>query len=225
MGIVPKKAAEAGADLATKPIGTGPMKLARWDRGSRITLEANPQYWGGAPKLKELQLVVIGDNTARAQAFEAKDLDLIQSPLSPQDIKRLQANANYTHAITSGLGVTYLNFNTADPAVSDVKVRRAIAMLVDQQTIVGELYQGVDQIATSVLLPSSWAYSADVKQPTFDLAGAQKSLDDLGWKLQWRRHSRQGWQEAHRHPLHAQRGSQPGANTRVHAGHVPAGGN
>ncbi len=158
MGIVPKKAVEGGGDLGTKPIGTGPMKLARWDRGSRIVLEANPQYWGGAPKLKELQLVVIGDNTARAQAFEAKDLDLIQSPLSPQDIKRLQGNATFAHAITSGLGITYLNFNTADPAVADPKVRRAIAMLVDQKTIVGDLYQGVDQVATSVLLPSSWAY-------------------------------------------------------------------
>jgi peptide/nickel transport system substrate-binding protein len=182
MGIVPKKAVESGADLATKPIGTGPMKLVRWDRGSRIVLEANPQYWGGAPKLKEMQLVIIGDNTARAQAFEAKDLDLIQSPLSPQDIKRLQGNATFGHAITAGLGITYLNFNTADPAVSDPKVRRAIAMLVDQESIVGDLYQGVDQIATSVLLPSSWAYSGDVKQPTFDLAGAQKALDDLGWK-------------------------------------------
>ncbi|HEV2605786.1 MAG TPA: ABC transporter substrate-binding protein [Microvirga sp.] len=182
MGIVPKKTVEGGADLATKPVGTGPMKLARWDRGSRIVLEANPQYWGGAPKLKEMQLVVIGDNTARAQAFEAKDLDLIQSPLSPHDIKRLQGNATFGNAITAGLGITYVNFNTADPVVSDPKVRRAIAMLIDQKTIVGDLYQGVDQVASSVLLPSSWAYAAEVKQPTFDQAGAQKTLDDLGWK-------------------------------------------
>ena len=94
----------------------------------------------------------------------------------------MQGNATFGHAITGGLGVTYLNFNTADPAVSDPKMRRALAMLVDQETIVGELYQGVDQVATSVLLPSSWAYSGDVKQPAFDLAGAQKALDDLGWK-------------------------------------------
>ena len=95
-----------------------------------------------------MQLVVIGDNTARAQAFEAKDLDLIQSPLSPQDIKRLQGNSAFMHAITSGLGMTYLNFNTGDPAVADPKIRRALAMLVDQSTIVGDLYQGVDQVAT-----------------------------------------------------------------------------
>jgi peptide/nickel transport system substrate-binding protein len=182
MGIVPKKAVEGGADLALKPVGTGPMKLARWDRGSRIVLEPNPQYWAGAPRVKELQLVIIGDNTARAQAFEAKNLDLIQSPLSPQDIKRLEGNNSFGKAITAGLGITYVNFNTADPVVADPKMRRALAMLIDQKTIVGELYQGVDQPATSVLLPGSWAYTPEVKQPAFDPPGAKKALEGLGWK-------------------------------------------
>ncbi len=183
MGIVQKKAVEGGADIGLKPIGTGPMKLVRWDRGSRMILEPNPGYWAGASKLKELQLIVISDNTARAQAFEAKDLDLIQSPLSPQDIKRLQANANFGNVVTSGLGITYLNFNAGEAVVADPKLRRALAMLVDQKTIVGDIYQGVDRVASSILLPSSWAFSASVKQPTFNVAGAKKAIEALGWKL------------------------------------------
>ena len=183
MGIVSKKAVEGGVDIGLKPIGTGPMKLARWDRGSRMILEPNPSHWAGASKLKELQLIVISDNTARAQAFEAKDLDLIQSPLSPQDIKRLQANANFGNVVTSGLGITYLNFNAGEAVLAEPKLRRALAMLVDQKTIVGDIYQGVDRIATSILLPSSWAYSANIKQPAFDVAGAKKAIEALGWKL------------------------------------------
>lgn len=183
MGIVSKKAVEAGVDIGLKPVGTGPMKLARWDRGSRMVLEPNTAYWAGASKLKELQLVVISDNTARAQAFEAKDLDLIQSPLSPQDIKRLQANTSFSNVITSGLGITYLNFNAGEAVIADPKLRRALAMLVDQKTIVDDIYQGVDRIAASVLLPSSWAYSASVKQPAFDVAGAKKAIEALGWKM------------------------------------------
>ena len=183
MGIVSKKAVEGGADIGLKPIGTGPMKLARWDRGSRMVLEPNPAYWAGASKLKELQLVVISDNTARAQAFEAKDLDLIQSPLSPQDIKRLQANTNFGNVVTSGLGITYLNFNAGEAVVADPKLRRALAMLVDQKTIVGDIYQGVDRVASSILLPSSWAFSATIKQPAFDVAGAKKAIEALGWRM------------------------------------------
>ncbi|MBI1776276.1 MAG: ABC transporter substrate-binding protein [Proteobacteria bacterium] len=183
VGIVPKALVEGGRDIALKPIGTGPMKLAAWQRGASIKLEANADYWAGAPAAKTIELVVIGDNTARAQAFEAGDLDLIQSPLSPQDIKRLQADRRFVPTVQAGLGITYLNLNTADPILADPKMRRALAMLIDQKTIVGKIYEGVDQAATSILLPSSWAYSPEIKQPDFDPEGARALLASLGWKV------------------------------------------
>lgn len=182
LGIVPKKLVEGGHDLALKPVGAGPMKLVGWTRGSDIQLEANAAYWRGAPKVGRLALKIIGDNSARAQAFEAGDLDVVQSPLSPQDITRLAKDSRFGNVITAGLGVTYLNFNTRDPLLADPKMRKAIAMLVDQKTIVGDIYRGADQVATSVLMPSSWAYSADIKQPGYDVKGAVALLNQLGWK-------------------------------------------
>lgn len=182
MGIVPKHAAESGVNLDLNPVGSGPMKLASWTRGARLTLSANDKYWRGTPALKEMKFTVIGDNTARAQAFEAGDLDFVQSPLSPQDIRRLEKSDKFAKAITSGVGVTYLNFNTGDPLLADPKMRRALAMAVDQATIVDKIYEGVDKVATSVLLPSSWSYSASVKQPGFDLAAAKAAFAELGWK-------------------------------------------
>ena len=182
VGILPKHAAEAGVDLNVNPIGSGPMKLAKWDRGARITLEPNANYWGGAPAIREMRLTVIGDNTARAQAFEAGDLDLIQSPLSPQDIRRLERSDKFNKSIGSGIGITYLNINTADPMLADPAMRRALTMVVDQQTILNSIYEGIDKPATSILLPSSWAYSATIKQPSFDLAGARKAFADMGWR-------------------------------------------
>jgi peptide/nickel transport system substrate-binding protein len=182
MGIMPKHAVDAGIDLGINPIGSGPMKMAKWDRGSRMTLEPNLAYWGGAPAIKELRLTIIGDNTARAQAFEAGDLDLIQSPLSPQDIRRLERSDKWNKSISAGIGITYLNINTSDPLLADPAMRRALTMVVDQKTIVDSIYAGIDQPAISILLPSSWAYSPNIKQPSFDLAGARKALADLGWR-------------------------------------------
>ncbi len=182
LGIVPKKLVEAGHDLNTKPVGAGPMKLVSWARGSEIALEANPNYWAGAPKVARLNLKIIGDNSSRAQAFEAGDLDAIQSPLSPQDIARLAKDSRFGNVISAGLGVTYLNFNAKDPLLADPKMRKAFAMLVDQKTIVGEIYQGADQIANSIILPSSWAYSAEIKQPGFDVKGAVALFNQLGWR-------------------------------------------
>lgn len=181
LGIMPKVLAESGADLALNPVGAGPMKLVKWSRGSEIVLTANDTYWRGAPTVTDLTLKVIGDNSARAQAFEAGDLDVIQSPLSPQDIQRLAADARFGNVAMPGLGVTYVNFNTKDALLADPAMRRAFGMLIDQDTIVRDIYQSVDEVTHSVLLPSSWAYDSTISQPTFDIEGAVKAFNDLGW--------------------------------------------
>jgi peptide/nickel transport system substrate-binding protein len=181
IGIVPSDYAESGADLASSPIGAGPMKLVSWTRGSDIKLEASDTYWAGAPAVKTVDVRIVGDNSARAQAFEAGDLDVIQSPLSPQDIARLEGSDKFGHVIIAGLGVTYLNFNVKDPLLADAGMRQAFTMLVDQATIVNDIYQGVDEVAKNIILPSSWAYDPTIQQPTFDVAAAQSKFAEMGW--------------------------------------------
>ncbi len=181
MGIVPSDYVEGGGDLSSNPVGTGQMQLASWERGSRIVLEPYGDHWSGQTPANGFEFVVVGDNTARAQAFEAGDLEIIQSPLSPQDIGRLVGDDRFQNAIMGGLGITYLNINVSDPLLADPQLRRALSMLVDQETIVGQIYEGVDQVATSILLPSSWAYDASITQPTFDPEGASSAFAAAGW--------------------------------------------
>ena len=181
MGIVPKDYVESGGDLSSAPVGTGPLQLANWERGTRIVLEPFEDHWSGAPAVDGFEFVVVGDNTARAQAFEAGDLDIIQSPLSPQDIGRLVADSRFQHSIMGGLGITYLNINVSDPLLGDPALRKALSMLVDQETIVNQIYEGVDQVATSILLPSSWAYDASITQPGYDPEGAMEAFAAAGW--------------------------------------------
>jgi peptide/nickel transport system substrate-binding protein len=178
LGIVPRE----GKELGSHPIGTGPYRLTRWDRGSKISLEANPDYRDGPPKLEAIEFVVVPDNTARAQAFEAGDLDLIQSPLSPQDIRRLSADPRFEKHVESGAAITYFNFNTSRPPLDEPEVRRAIAMLIDQETILNRIYEGSDERGRSVLLPSSWAFSGEVAQPAYDPGGAVALLEELGFR-------------------------------------------
>ncbi len=181
MGIVPKAYVEGGGDLSSDPVGTGPMRLADWERGSKIKLQPFDDYWGGEAEAAGFEFVVVADNTARAQAFEAGDLDIIQSPLSPQDIQRLAERDDIEKSVMGGLGITYLNFNTQSELLSDPAMRRALSMLIDQDAIVNGIYEGVDQVADSILLPSSWAHTEDIKQPGFDPDGAVQALADLGW--------------------------------------------
>jgi len=137
MGIVSKAAVDRlGADYATHPLGTGPYKFVSWQRNSRIVLEANAEYWKGSPHLSQVIFNIIPDNTTRAAAMESGDVDLIHSPLSPQDVARLRSAPRVAVTEMTGLGITYLNMNMADPVVRDVRIRRALASLIPQQTIV-----------------------------------------------------------------------------------------
>jgi len=182
LGVVPKALASApNADMSAHPVGSGPMKLAEWRRGNAILLQANPDYWGGAPKLKRLSIMIVGDNTARAQALEAGDLDFIQSPLSPQDVQRLSGGAKFAHVNMSGQALTYLLFNTSDPVLADPAMRRAIAHLFDQTTILTQIYGGIDQPANEMLLPTALGHDATLKQLAFDVVAAGKELASLGW--------------------------------------------
>jgi peptide/nickel transport system substrate-binding protein len=181
MAIVPKHiASDASKDFANHPVGTGAFKFVSWERNSKIELTANADYWGGAPKLAGVTLFIIPDNTVRATALETGDLDLIHSPLSPQDVDHLKGVKGVTVSEQTALGYTYLNFNTKDPILSDVKVRQAIAHLVDKNTISKEIYQGMDKPGKSPLVPGTWWY-ADVPDQGFDPSAAAQLLTEAGW--------------------------------------------
>ncbi|MFQ5704207.1 MAG: ABC transporter substrate-binding protein [Gemmatimonadales bacterium] len=181
LGIVPKNLLLEGHNLSRQPVGSGPYGLSGWNKGSKITLVANEHYWKGKPNVPNIEIVLVADNTARAQSFEAGDLDLIQSPLAPPDVERLAADTRFSGETTVGIAITYLNFNTAVPVLNDPRMRRALAMLVDQKTIVGEIYQNMDRPATSIFPPSSWAHTDDVRQPQYDPERARRILGQMGW--------------------------------------------
>ncbi len=184
MPIVPKALAEADPEgFATNPIGTGPFKLVEWKRGDSMRLEANPQYWDGAPLLSGIEMRVVPDNSARVVALESGDLDLIQSPISPQDVKRLEGEDGIIVNRTPAAGYTYINLNCADEMLSDVRVRQAISHLVNRQEILDSIYAGIGQLANGPVPPGMWAFSPDLPSYAYDPEAARALLDESGWTL------------------------------------------
>lgn len=183
LGIVPR-AAEGNADFGSSPVGTGPFRFDSWLRGSQINLVANPGYWGGEPAVKRIETVIVGNGTARAQAIAAGDVDLVYSPLPPSEVQTLSANARLSHSVTPSVSFIYVNFNTADPLLADPAMRVAIAKLIDQPTIVEQIYGGLDKTASSMLMPAfPWLNDEGIAQPSFDMEAGMAELDALGWAL------------------------------------------
>jgi peptide/nickel transport system substrate-binding protein len=184
MPIVPKAIAEKdAAGFANSPVGTGPYKFVEWKRGDTITFEANPDYWGGAPKTKNVVFKIVPDNSARVVALESGDLDFVQSPVSPQDVTRLQSEGKFAVERIPAAGYTYINLNCADPILSDVKVRQALSYLVNREDITSSIYKGIGKVAKGPIPPGMWAYTEDLPTYTYDPAKAAQLLDEAGWKL------------------------------------------
>lgn len=182
MGIVPSDAAEQlGASFGDTPIGTGPFALEAWDRGATIRLKAFDDYHFGRPNVDEVVISVIPDNNVRLIALESGDLDLIHSPVPPQDLARLQADGSLVVETTTALGYTYLNLNVRNPILQDVRVRKALAYATDVDTISEVIFYGMDAPGESFLLPGTYHYTSDVVTYPYDLERAAELLDEAGW--------------------------------------------
>jgi peptide/nickel transport system substrate-binding protein len=182
MGIVSKEAAtRSGADFGTQPVGTGPFRLVRWQKGSLIELAANERYFRGKPKLERLLIRPIPDNNVRLLALESGDLQFIHSPVPPQEVDRLSKSNQIQVTKTNALGITYLGLNTRDPILSDRRVRQALAYLTNKDTISKQIFFGMDTPGRSFLLPGSDYTSNKGVDYDLDTTKADQLLTAAGW--------------------------------------------
>ena len=115
-----------GASLDATPIGTGPYRLERWKRGESLVLRANSDYFAGAPRVDRLDLRFITSMQTIVQQLRTGEIDAIFAA-DPAYIERLRENTALTVITAPIYGFESLTFQTADPAVRDVGVRRALA--------------------------------------------------------------------------------------------------
>jgi peptide/nickel transport system substrate-binding protein len=181
MGIVPTTAAH-DPNFATNPIGTGPFMLKLWERNNKIELVRNPHYFGPKPYLNGITFYPIPDNTAVVNGLKSHSLDLITSPLPPQDVVSLKQDKAFKVVEEIGDGITYLNLNLRDPILSDLHVRQALNLLVDRNAIANQFFRRVDKPAVTDLIPGTWAYDTSLKVPAYDPTKAQQILAADGWK-------------------------------------------
>lgn len=132
----------AGAALGRAPIGTGPFRFVAWREGEVVELEANPDYWGGAPALAGVRYLVMPERAAQLIAFRAGDLHLIHD-LSPDAYHALEGMPGVELVRYPSDRTTYLGFNLEQPLVQDDRVRRAIAHAIDRELLVEALFRGL----------------------------------------------------------------------------------
>lgn len=176
------KAVDADGNVAA-PIGTGPWIMESHDSGGSV-LVRNDSYWGEKPLVSRLELKVVPDELARANALRSGDLDIIGgewvATLSPRRARALQSEG-MTVVAEPGTATLLLGYSPKSMIIADKAVRDAIFTSVDRTAIAKVLFEGFAD-PTADLFPANVPLAGmrhDV--PSRDVAAARKILTDGGW--------------------------------------------
>ena len=150
-----------GTDLgltAESVDGTGPYKLAYWDRGQEMVLERFDDYFRGPVPTKTIDILIVPDANARHVALETGEVDI--STVSTSEVKRLQATDGIKVLMFDGIGAHGLQFNCANEYLKDTRLRQAVVYAIDKQAIIDALYSDIGEpAATSPVNSNVWGYT------------------------------------------------------------------
>jgi peptide/nickel transport system substrate-binding protein len=134
---------EVGQDaFGRKPVGTGPYTFAEWVKDSHVALEANPQYWNGAPAVKTVVFRNIPEGAAKLAALEAGEVDLIiDVPLDA--IERVERNSALQMFSRPSNRTFNLTMSTlTDTPLKKAEVRQAMRHAIDVPALIRGLFKG-----------------------------------------------------------------------------------
>ena len=202
--VSPANAEKYKEDAFKYPCGTGPFKFVEWVKDDHITLEANENYWRERAQLDKLIFKVIPDPSARLMALEVGEVQGIEYP-NPADFARINANKDLVLMTQPGMNIGYMAMNEGygykdanengvrDPdepwvktpgyfePLTKKKVRQAINMAIDKQSIVDNLYMGTAIKAKNGMPPFMLGYNDEIKDYPYDPAKAKELLSEAGY--------------------------------------------
>lgn len=187
VGILPEHAYDS-ATYGTEPVGSGRYILKQWDKGQQVILEANPDYYGEAPKMKQVTILFMEEDAAFLAAQSGQvDLAYTSATYSEEEVDGYTLAA-YESVDNRGLNLPAIPETTDSEGravgnnfTSDVLVRRAINIGVDRQEMIDHVLNGYGSPAYSVCDQLPWYNEAS--EVPYDPEGAAALLDEAGWVL------------------------------------------
>jgi len=174
-------------DTTNPGLYNGPYRIAQVVQGSSVVLDLNP-YWGGAkPAFTRIVIKAI-ENTASLEAnLLSGGIDMIAGELGlPLDQSLAFARRHgdrFTVVTKPSLTYEHLDLNLGSPILADLRVRRALLLALDRDTMTRQLFDGRQPVAHSMVPPLDWVHADDIRQYPYDPAQAAALLDEAGWKM------------------------------------------
>lgn len=158
--------------------GTGAFKIKKWGIGEKVELEAFDKYFQGKPKVDNLVFVTIPENSNRLIALETGEIDIAYD-ISSADVKGLMKDENLKLVSKASLGTDFISINTKK--ITDKRVRQAIELGVNKEDIATAVFEGMTELAPSLLAPSVFGYDKDAQLTKYDPERARELLKEAGY--------------------------------------------
>lgn len=181
--VPPKYTKDVGPQtMALKPVGTGPFKLVEWVKDDHITLEANPDYWGGRPKLDKVTYRPVPEAATRSAAIQTGQADIVMS-VAATDVATLRQGKGFHVDGYAGTRSIWIQLDSRNNAIlKNVKVRQALNYAVDKDAIVKAVFQGQATVLQGQnLTPAYSGFNPSLKPYPFDPQRAKQLLAEAGY--------------------------------------------
>ena len=160
------------------PVGTGSFQFVDYQKDAVIRFKAF-DGWAGKPKVDDLIYAITQDPTARYAKLQANECQVMGYP-NPADLEAMAKNPDVQLIQQAGLNIGYLSINALKPPLDKVEVRQAIAMAIDRDSILKEVYQGAGQKAKNPIPPTMWSYDDSTVDYPYDPVKAKEMLTAAG---------------------------------------------
>ncbi|MCI8950703.1 MAG: ABC transporter substrate-binding protein [Lachnospiraceae bacterium] len=183
--IYSEKATEAAGDqFGLDPaltVGTGPFKFAEWIINDQMVLVRNEEYWKGASELPGVVIKVVPDTETQRMMFENGQLDIVDLDYLPDAVDDF--TSRYPDQIISGprLGTTYFTMNQNMEPFQDVKVRKAVQMAIDRQSVLDAMYGGRGQLENGIFPHGLYGFNENLPEIQYDPEAAKALLAEAGY--------------------------------------------
>lgn len=188
--VSPAAVEEFGDTFNVNPIGTGAFKFVSYAPNTDLVLEANPDYFRGAPAIQQIIYQVIPDASTRRLQLESGTVDIVQqigqlSAIPAEDVAALSENPDVTVLESPSQIIRNIDFNNnkEDSPVADIRVRQALSYAVDYEALVDGLWGGTAERVYGPLTTSSWAFNPELEENpyTHDPTRARELLAEAGF--------------------------------------------
>ena len=165
--------------LPNEPIGTGPYQFVEWVRGDHISLTAYPEWWGngdpeaafGQQSIKDVQYVWRPESTVRAAQVTAGEAQIARF-LAPEDCETTPVCLE-----SPSVETIFLRLDTMHPVMGDIRVREAIGLAVDRESLAEQIFGGGD-VATQLVGPSAVGYNEEITALPYDMERAKQLVQE-----------------------------------------------